>query len=170
MTTSRRDCVHEAGHFYVAFLHNPARAVSIRMSPRVQTDPITGEMYTCIGQAVTLDPIDDNPRVILRIRAGGLAAESIVYNESFQDLMSGPEVQFRIRTDTDNAKLDLERGRLTPTSEEEFISFFWSVGFQDAVAMMAHSQEKLECIADYCQLNLARDILREELVRNCRLW
>jgi hypothetical protein len=126
-------------------------------------------MYRCIGQAVTLDSIDDNPRVLLRIRAGGLAAESIIYGESFQDLMSDPEIQFRIRTDTDNAKRDLERGRLTPASEEHFISFFWSVGFQDAVAMMTDSKEKLERVADYCQLNLNRDILREELVRNCRL-
>ena len=121
-----------------------------------------------IGQAVTLDPIDDNPKVLLRIRAGGLAAESIVYGESFEELMSNPEVQFRIRTDTNNAKRDLERGRLTPASDEQFISFFWSLAFQDAVTMMRDSKEKLERIADYCQINLDRDILREEIVRNCQ--
>jgi hypothetical protein len=165
----RRDCLHEAGHFYVAFLYNPLRAVSICVSTQVHADPLTGELYRSIGQAVTLDPIDSNPRVLITIRAGGLAAESIIYEESFEDLMANPEIRFRIKTDTDNARRDLERAGLVPTGEEQFVSLYWRIGFHDAVTMMGNSQEKLERIADYCQVNLDREIPGAELARNCDL-
>lgn len=165
----RRFCVHEAGHFYVAFLHHPAGAISICISPRVQTDPFTGEPYRSVGQAVTFNPVDSNPRVLMRIRADGLAAESIIYDDSFEDLMANQAVRFRIKTDTDNAKHDLDMAGLAPTSEEEFVSFYWRAGFHDAVNMMSSSQEKLECIADYCQSNIGREIPRAELARHCGL-
>jgi hypothetical protein len=161
----RRDCVHEAGHSYVAFLHHPARAISICIAGGIRTDPFTGEPYRLVGQAVTFDPLDSNPSVLMRIRAGGLAAENINYDQSFEELVTNPEVRFRIKTNTDNAKRDLDRAGFAPTSEEQFVSFYWRVGFQGAVTMMEGSQEKLVRIADYCQLNPGRDIPTSELVR-----
>jgi hypothetical protein len=44
------------------------------------------------------------------IRTAGLAAESLVYNESFDDLMRNPAVLRSVKTDMDNAKLDLKKG------------------------------------------------------------
>lgn len=164
-----RDCVREAGHFYVAFLHRPARAISICISSRVQTDPLTGERYRSVGQTITLDPLDSNLRVLMRIRAAGLAAESIIYDESFELLMADPEIRFRIKTDTDNARRDLEGACLVPTSDEQFVSFYWRAGFHDALTMLSNSREKLLCIADYCQANLDREIPQAELVTHCDL-
>jgi hypothetical protein len=86
--------------------------VSICISSRVQTDTLTEEGYRSVGQAVTLDPLDGNPSDQVTIRAAGLAAESITYNESFDDLMENSEVRFRIKTDTDYAKRDMERAGL----------------------------------------------------------
>jgi hypothetical protein len=165
----RRDCIHEAGHFYVAFMYRPARAVSICISSKVQTDPLTGEEYRSVGQAVTLDPDDSNPNVQVTIRAAGLAAESIIYNESFEGLMGNSAIRFRIKTDTDNARRDLERAGLPVTSEKDFVSFYWRIGFDNAVTMLSSSQEKLNRIAEYCRANLDREIPKEELAANCDL-
>lgn len=164
----RRICIHEAGHFYLAWKYRKVRAVSIRVSRSIQTDPLTGEEYVSVGQAITFDPDDSLPRVSVSIRAAGLAAESLVYNESLDDLMRNPTVRFWIRTDTDNAKRDLEKAGLTASTEEEFLNF-WSMGFDDAVIMMKNHQDKLHCIADYCLANLDREIPQSELVANCHL-
>lgn len=166
----RRACIHEAGHFYLAFKYRPARAVGIHISRQVQTDPLTGEKYVSVGQAITFDPEESMPRVQVSIRAAGLAAESLVYNEDFDDLMRNPAVRRSIKTDTDNAKRDLEKaGVLFPSSSEEEFVLFWSMGFEDAVIMMRSSQDKLHCIADYCLSNLDREIPKAELVVNCAL-
>jgi hypothetical protein len=79
-----------------------------------------------------------------------------------------PRVRFRIKTDTDNAKRDLERAGLAPTTDEQFVSFYWRTGFHDAVTMMTNSREKLQCIA-YCQANLDREIPQAELASHCDL-
>jgi hypothetical protein len=165
----RRICIHEAGHFYLALTYRPLRAVSIRISSQIQIDALTGEEYVSVGQTLTLDPCDSLPKVQVSIRAAGLAAESLVYGESFDDLMQDPAVQFRIKTDTDNAKSDLERAGLRPRTEEEFVSFYWRAGFEDAVNMMESSQDKLHRIADYCLANLDREIPKAELVAACDL-
>jgi hypothetical protein len=118
---------------------------------------------------VTFDPNDSLPKVQVSIRAAGLAAESLFYGESFDSLMGNPSVQFRIKTDTDNAKRDLEKAGLYPSTEEEFISFFWRTGFDDAVILMRNFMDKLHGIADYCLANLDRDIPKAELVAACNL-
>ncbi len=110
------------------------------------------------------------PRVQVRIRAAGLAAESLVYNEDFDDLMRNPAVRRSIKTDTDNAKRDLEKaGLLFPSSTEEDFVLLWSMGFDYAVVMMRSSQDKLHRIADYCRSNLDREIPKAELVERCDL-
>ena len=43
----RRVCIHEAGHFYLAFKYRPARAVSICISKQVQIDSHTGDECKC---------------------------------------------------------------------------------------------------------------------------
>lgn len=164
-----RICIHEAGHFYVAYLYRPVRAVSICISRAVQTDPLTGEEYERVGQALTFDPFDSLPKVLVSIRAAGLAAESVFYRESFENLMVDPAVRFRIKTDTDNAKRDLEASGLVPRNEEEFVSFYWRLGFHDAVSMVEISQEKVNRIAEYCLTNRDRELPRAELVTNCDL-
>jgi hypothetical protein len=164
----RRACIHEAGRFLLAFMYRPVRAVSICISKQVRTDPLTGQEYVSVGQAVTFDPENSLPKVQVSIRAAGLAAESLVYGESFEDLMRNPAVRRSIKTDTDNAKRDLEKAGLLflSSSDEEFV-LLWSMGFDDAICMMRSSQDKLHCIADYCLANLDREILRAELVANC---
>ncbi len=166
----QRDRLHEAGHFLLAYMYSPARAVSNCMSRTVQADARTGDEYMTIGRAVTLDPNDSNPFVLVSIRAAGLAAESIVYKESFDDLMGNAEVRFRIRTDTDNATRDLKTAGFPVTSEEEFVSHRWRTGFNTAVTMMESFQEELNRIADYCRENLDREILGAELATNCDLY
>ena len=103
----------------------------------------------------------------MSIRAAGLAAESLVYNESYEDLKGSPTVRFRIKTDTDHAKRDLEKAELLfpSSSEEEFLSL-WRMGFDDAVIMMESSQDKLHRIADFCLANPDREILRMRLRRS----
>jgi hypothetical protein len=166
----RRVCVHEAGHFYVAFLYRPIRAVSIQISRLRQTDALTGEGYTSMGRAVTFHPYEGPSRVDVSIRAAGLAAESITYGDSFEDLMRNPDVRFAIKTDTDNAKSDLRRagfGEITDTMG--FVELFFRPGFDDAVVLLRSSQERLNRIVDYCLANLGREIQREEIVEACRL-
>lgn len=165
----RRVCIHEAGHFYLAFKYRPARAVSICISKQVQIDSQTGDEYVSVGRAVTFQPRDGLPKVAVAIRAAGLAAESLVYNESFDDLMRNPAVLRSLKTDMDNAKLDLKNGGLLPTDEQEFVSDYWRVGFYDALGVLKHSQDKLGCIADHCFGNLDRTILKAELVEKCQL-
>jgi hypothetical protein len=164
----RRICVHEAGHFYLAWKYRKVRALSIRISNQTRTDPLTGEEYVSVGQAITFDPDESLPRAQVSIRAAGLAAESLVYNESLADLMANSTVRFCIKTDTDNAKRDLEKAGLPTSTEEEFLKF-WSMGFDDAVIMLKDSQDKLCCIADYCLANLDREIPQSELVASCNL-
>jgi hypothetical protein len=55
--------------------------------------------------------------MLIRIRAAGLVLESIICDESFEELMVNPEIRFRIKTDTDNAKRDLERAGFVPASD-----------------------------------------------------
>jgi hypothetical protein len=165
----RRVCIHEAGHFYVAYKHRPLRAVSICISRQTQVDPLTREEYASVGQAVTFEPNDGLTVVHLRVRAAGLAAESLVYGQPFEELMATPAVRRSIKTDTDNAKRDLVNEGLPVTSEAEFLSSYWRRGFDDAVIMMRSSVDKLHRIADYCLLNLDRTIPRAELVENCDL-
>ena len=166
----QRACIHEAGHFYVAYKYRPARAVSIRISKQLQTDPRTGEQYLSLGHAVTFDFHDSLPKVQVSIRAAGLAAESLVYNELLEDLMRDPVVLRNIKTDTDNAKLDLEKaGLLFPSSGDEDFAAWWSMGIGDALCMMRSSEDKLHRIADYCFANQDRDIPRAELVAKCDL-
>jgi len=165
----KRTCIHEAGHFYVAFKYRPYRAVSICVSRKAQTDLLTGEEYISVGQAITFEPADSLVRVQVSIRAAGLAAESITYRETFEALMANPASRRSIKTDTDNAKEDLRRAKLYPCSEESFMSFYWRAGFDDAVALLRGSQGKLDCIAEYCLANLDREIPREELVAACTL-
>jgi hypothetical protein len=165
----RRISIHEAGHFYVAFKYRPRRAVSICISRKVQIDPLTKREYVSVGQAITFDPGDSLPKVQVSIRAAGLAAESITYNETFEALMGNPALRRSIKTDTDNAKEDLRRAGLYPCSEEEFTSLYWRAGFDDAVLLLASSRNKLDCIAEYCLANLDREIRREELIAACTL-
>lgn len=165
----RRVCIHEAGHFYLAFKYRPARAVSICISKQVQIDSQTGDEYVSVGGAVTLEPRDGLPKVAVTIRAAGLAAESLVYNESLDDLMQNPATRLSLKTDMDNAKLDLTKGGIHATSEQEFVSDYWRVGFYDALGVLKHGQDKLECIADHCFGNLDRTILKAELVEKCLL-
>ena len=164
-----RVCVHEAGHFYLAYKYRPARAISICISRQVKRDVLSGQEYVSVGQVVTVEPDGALPKVQVSIRAAGLAAESLVYGESFEDLMNNPSVRLMIKTDTDNAKRDLENAGLCPSTEEEFVSFFWRPGFCDAVSMMRESAEKLRSIAEYCLANLDRDIPKRELVDACNL-
>ena len=165
----RRVCIHEAGHFYLAFKFRPARAVSICISKQVQIDHITGDEYVSVGRAVTYEPRDGLPKVAVTMRAAGLAAESLVYNESFDDLMQNPAVLRSVKTDMDNAKLDLAKGGIRVTNEQEFVSDYWRVGFYDALGVLKRSQDKLECISDHCFGNLDRTILKAELVEKCQL-
>jgi hypothetical protein len=167
---SRRACIHEAGHFYLAFKYRPSRAHSIRSSRQSRTDSSTGEPYDSLGETCTVDPPDGQPQIIVSIRAAGLAAESLVYNESYEDLMGNATIRFRIKTDTDHAKRDLEKAELMfPSSTDEQFLFFWRIGFDNAVIMMSSSQDKLHCIADYLLANPDREILRAELVEKCDL-
>jgi hypothetical protein len=146
------------------------RERSVFASPgRCEQILLLGEDYECVGQALTFDPSDSLPRVLVSIRAAGLAAESVFYRESFENLMVDPVVRFRIKTDTDNAKRDLEARGLAPKDEEEFVSFYWRSGFHDAVSMTESSQEKVNRIAEYCLANRDREIPRAELVTNCDL-
>ena len=165
----QRVCVHEAGHFYLAYKYRPERAVSIRISRQVNTDAPTGQEYVSAGTVITFEPEGSLPRVQVSIRAAGLAAESLIYGESFDDLMKSPSVQWRVKTDKDNAKRDLEMAGLFPSSEAEFTWFYWRAGFSDAVSMMEASADKLSCIAHYCLANLDRDIPKAELVSACHL-
>lgn len=165
----RRLCVHEAGHFYVAYMYRPERAVSIRISRQVGRDVQTGEEYVSEGSVCTFYPDYSLPRVLVSIRAAGLAAESLVYGCSFDRLMSSPSFRYVVKTDIDNAKSDLERAGLPPSTENEFISRYWRTGFSDAKCMMEASVDKLQSIAAHCQANVDRDIPRSELVCACNL-
>jgi hypothetical protein len=149
-------------------MYRPIRAVSICISSVIQVDASTGERYVSVGRAATLDPLDGQPKVHVSIRAAGLAAESLIYNEPYEDLMQNPEVRFRIKTDMDNAKIDLERGGLSTASDAQLL-LLWRMGFDDAVVMMRGFRRELECIADYCLANLDREIPRAELVEACNL-
>ncbi len=174
----RRNCIHEAGHFYLAFKYNPHRAFSICISRQVKTDLYTVLKYVSAGEVVTVDPEGSLPSVQVSIHAAGLAAESIVYGESYETLMQDSAMQFSIKTDTDHAKETLGKAGLPVTSEEEFISFYWRVGFDHAVNMMSSFQDNLQRraddelhrIANYCLENLDRIILRDEIVTNCGLY
>lgn len=118
----------------------------------------------------TFDFPDSLPRVEVSIRAAGLAAESLVYNELFDDLMQNSAARRSMKTDTDNARRDLEKaGLLFPSlSDAEFVRW-WGMGFDDAACIMRSSEDKLHRIADYCLTNLDRDIPRAELVQKCDL-
>lgn len=96
-------------------------------------DPQTGQDYMSGGHVVTFEPDYSLPKVQVSIRAAGLAAESLVYEQSYEDLMNDPNVQFRIKTDTDNAKCDLQKAGLWPFSENEFIQSYWRIGFYEAL-------------------------------------
>jgi hypothetical protein len=163
-----RACVHEAGHFYLAYKYRPARAISICISHQLKRDVHSGQEYASVGHVITFEPEDALPKVQVSIRAAGLAAESLIYGESFEDLMNNPSVLLVIKTDTDNAKRDLQKAGLCPLTEDEFVSY-WRAGFCDAVTMMCDSVEKLRSIAAYCLENLGRDIPRTELVEACNL-
>jgi hypothetical protein len=165
----QRVCVHEVGHFYLAYTYRPERAVSICISRQVNTDVQTGQEYASAGHVITFEPDYSLPKVLVSIRAAGLAAESLIYGESFEDLMNGASVRCSVKTDTDNAKRDLERAGLSPSTEDEFISFYWRAGFSDAVCMMRESVDKLQSIAEYCLANLDRDIPKSDLVSACNL-
>jgi hypothetical protein len=161
----KRACIHEAGHFYLAWEYG--RAFSICIANQVQTDDLTGEEYLSRGHVKTSDH-GALPKVLLSIRAAGLAAESLVYNELLDDLMGNPTVQFSIKTDTDHAKQDLVNAGLPPSTEAEFRKY-WDIGFSEAWNMMRNSQDKLHRIAEYCLANLGREILTSEIVANCHL-
>lgn len=165
----QRVCVHEAGHFFVAYRYRRTRAISVRISRQTKIDAVTGEEYVSVGHAVTAEPEYSLPRVQVSIRAAGLAAESLIYRESFEDLMGNPNILSSIKTDTDTAKHDLEMASLHPSTEAEFINIFWRGGFDDAVCLMRDSLEKVVCIANYCLVNLDRDIPKSELVEACDL-
>lgn len=166
----RRACIHEAGHLWVAYQYRRGRAISIRISKQVKVDANTNEQYLSLGHAVTLDFPNSPPRVLVSIRAAGLAAESVVYNEEFDNLMRDPSVRRSIKTDTDNAWQDLQSEKLLfpSSSDEEFVHLF-RMGFDDAVIMLRSSQDKLLRIADYCLQNQDRDIPIQELIANCDL-
>jgi hypothetical protein len=83
--------------------------------------------------------------------------------------MNDPDIQFNIKTDTDNAKRDLEKANLWPSTEDDFIKFFWRIGFYEAVGMMRESVEKLRCIAAYCLTKQGRDIPKSEIIAACGL-
>ncbi len=83
--------------------------------------------------------------------------------------MNDPNVQSEIKTDTDNARRDLEKARLWPSTEEEFI-WLWRMGFDLSLTMLRASFDTLVGIAAYCQANQGRDISRSEIVAACRLW
>ena len=102
---------------------------------------------------------DTLPRVAAGIRAAGLAAESLVYNETFEHLMGDPAVRRSIKADTDNAKRDLVAAQLlfSSSSDAEFVHW-WRMGFDDAVCLLRSSQDNLQRIADYCLMNQDRDI------------
>ena len=161
--------MHEAGHFYVAYTYRPRRAISICISQQAQMDPQTGQDYMSAGHVVTFEPDYSLPKAQVSIRAAGLAAESLVYGQSYEDLMNDPNVQFRIKTDTDNAKCDLQKAGLWPFSEDEFIQFYWRTGFSEALNMMRESVETLHSIAAYCLANQGRDIPKSEIVAACCL-
>ena len=123
-----------------------------------------------LGEAVTFDFADSNPKVLVAIRAGGLAAESLIYNEPFENLMSNPAVRRAVKGDTDNARQDLENARLLfPSSSDEEFVWLFRMGFDDAVCMLRGSQDKLLRIANYCLANQNRDIAMAELVDKCDL-
>jgi hypothetical protein len=164
----RRVCIHEAGHFYLAYTYRPFRAISIQISRKNQVDAATREEYVSLGEAVTFDPEGSLPKVQVSIRAAGLAAECLVYRESFEELMEDAAVRSSIKTDTENVKRDLVKAGLPSSSDEELLPL-WRMGFDDAVNMMRDHQDKLHCIADYCLANLDREISKSELVANCDL-
>ena len=121
------------------------------------------------GHVVTFEPDYSLPKVQVSIRAAGLAAESLVYGESYEDLMNDPSIQFSIKTDTDNAKHDLEIAGLWPSTEDDFIAFFWRIGFCEALSMMRESVDTLRSIAAYCLANQGRDIPKSENIAACGL-
>jgi hypothetical protein len=145
-----RVCEHEAGHFYVAYKYRPARAISTCISQERQLDADSGKQYLSSGRTMTFDPDDALPKVQVSFRAAGLAAESLVYDESFEDLKGSSAVRFRSKTDTDNAKADLRKAGLYPCPEDEFIAFFCRLGFDDAVCILRDRLEKVRNIAAYC--------------------
>lgn len=165
-----RACIHEAGHFYVAYRFRPARVVSIRISQQEKTDPRTGKHYTCVGEAVTLDLPDSLPGVLVSIRAGGLAAESLVYDESYETLMQDLGVLRSIEGDLLNAKQDLihERLLLPGSSPDEFLSM-WKSRFYEARGFLRDSLDQVRRIAAYCEANQDRDIPAQEIISRCRL-
>ena len=164
-----RICVHEAGHFYVAYMYRRARAISVCISRAAGTDVQTGKGYVSAGHVVTFEPDYSLPKVQVSIRAAGLAAESLIYGELYEDLMNDPHVQRKIKTDTDNAKSDLEKAGLRPSTEDEFIRFFWRIGFYEALSMMRDSVDTLRSIAGYCLANQGREIPKAEIVAACHL-
>ena len=121
------------------------------------------------GYTITAEPGYSRPDVQVTIRAAGLAAESLVYRESYQDLMNDPSVRSRIKTDTDNAKCDLEKAGLCPRTEDEFVNCYWKTGFGNASGLLQERLAELRCIADYCAANQGREIPRSEIVTACNL-
>src|SRR5439155_19740728 len=142
----KRRAIHEAGHFAVAYRYNPRRAVSICVGDRPAVDTETGTPYHSTGQTVTWDLDGGQPHVLLPIRAGGIAAESLIYEEPYEQLMSDPQVLWTIKTDLDNAKQDLYRNGLLFTSDDPTFPQFWRTGFTDAVCLLRNAEDKLHAI------------------------
>jgi hypothetical protein len=150
-------------------MYRPARAISVCISREAGTDVQTEQAYVSAGHVVTFEPDYSLPKVQVSIRAAGLAAESLVYGGLYEDLMNDPNVQFRIKTDTDNAKSDLEKAGLWSSTEDEFIRFFWRIGFYEALSMMRDSVDTLRSIAAYCLIHQGREIPKSEIVAACDL-
>ena len=87
-------------HFLLAYTYRPERAVSICISRQSNTDVQAGQQYVSTGHVITFEPECSQPRVLVSIRAAGLAAESLIYGESFEDLMNSPSIRCRVKTDT----------------------------------------------------------------------
>ena len=165
----KRGAIHEAGHFSVAYRYNPRRAVSICVGSSPAVDAETGAPYSSFGQTVTWDLDGSLPGVLVAIRAAGLAAESLIYEEPYEHLMSAADVNWVIKTDLDNAKQDLYRNGLLFGPNDPTFPEFWRMGFSNAMSMLQDSEDELHAIADYCIANLGREIPRAELVANIGL-
>jgi hypothetical protein len=169
MDAEKRNAIHEAGHFLVAYRYNPRRAVSIRLGSLQRKDSQTGVLYMAIGQTVTFDFENDIPGVLVAIRAGGLAAESLMYGESYRQVMSDSNVHWIIKTDIDNAKGDLIRHRIMSGPEDPTFPQWWQIGFSNATSMLIDGVRLLDAMADYCLANRDRDIPCAEIVKNVGL-
>jgi hypothetical protein len=150
-------------------MYRPERAVSICVSRQPRRDQFTGEEYMSAGSTTTFDPHDGAPKILVDIRAAGMAAESLVYGQTFDDIMNDPDHRFEIKTDTDNAMQDLHRAQMPVGGEQEFRELYWNTSFNDARLMLSNSLDKLLRIADYCEANPDREIPAAEIVEACDL-